>query len=54
MAHLMAGNSYGIQLKRTHAKFAQPQAGAWVEGSPTVGEDWQAPTLKGWEPPSGH
>jgi hypothetical protein len=53
MAHLLAGNSYGIQLKRVHAKFAQPQSGSWFEGSPTVGEHWQPPTLPGWEP-SGH
>jgi hypothetical protein len=54
MAHLMAGNSYGIQLKRAHAKFAQPQAGPWVEGSATVGDHWQPSTLAGWEPPAGH
>jgi hypothetical protein len=54
MAHLLAGNSYGIQLKRAHAKFAQPQLGPWVEGSATVGERWQPPTLPGWEPPVGH
>jgi|SRR5262245_5153096 len=54
MAHLMAGNSYGVQLKGVHAKFAQPQLGPWVEGSATVGERWQPPTLSGWEPPAGH
>ncbi len=27
MAHLTAGNSYGIRLKRAHAKFAQPSLG---------------------------
>jgi hypothetical protein len=54
MAHLMAGNSYGIQLKRAHAKFAQPQGGPWVEGSATVGDHWQPSTLPGWEPPAGH
>lgn len=54
MAHLMAGNSYGIQLKRAHAKFTQPQLGPWVEGSATVGGRWQPSTLPGWEPPAGH
>jgi hypothetical protein len=54
MAHLMAGNSYGIQLKRAHAKFTQPQLGPWVEGSATVGERWRPSTLPGWEPPAGH
>ena len=54
MAHLMAGNSYGIQLKGAHAKFAQPQLGPWVEGSATVGERWRPSTLSGWEPPAGH
>ena len=51
IAHLMAGNSYGIRLKQTHAKFAQPELGPWAEGSPTVGEDWKPPVLEGWEPP---
>jgi len=54
MAHLIQGNSYGIQLKTKHAKFAQPMLGSWVEGSPTVGEDWHRATLEGWERPSGH
>ncbi len=54
MAHLTAGNSYGIQLKRKHAKFAQPMLGPWVEGSETVGEDWHPATMEGWERPSGH
>ncbi len=53
MAHLLAGNSYGVQLKRVHAKFPQPQSGSWFEGSPTVGEHWQPSTLPGWEP-AGH
>jgi hypothetical protein len=49
--HLQDGNSYGIQLKEKHAKFAQPELGPWVEGSKTVGTDWHAPVLEGWEPP---
>jgi hypothetical protein len=51
IAHLQAGNSYGIRLKEQHAKFPQPELGPWVEGSKTVGEDWRAPVLEGWEPP---
>ena len=51
IAHLQAGNSYGIRLKEQHAKFAQPELGPWVEGSKTVGGDWKAPVLEGWEPP---
>ena len=50
--HLQSGNSYGIQLKDQHAKFAQPKLGPWVEGSPTVGTDWKPPVLEGWEPPA--
>jgi hypothetical protein len=49
--HLQSGNSYGIALKATHAKFPQPELGPWVEGSRTVGADWKAPVLEGWEPP---
>jgi hypothetical protein len=49
--HLQSGNSYGIRLKEKHCKFPQPELGAWVEGSRTVGEDWQPPVLEGWEPP---
>ena len=52
IAHLQAGNSYGIQLKRMHAKFAQPELGPWVEGSATVGTTWRPPVLEGWEPPT--
>src|SRR5213080_5126120 len=37
MKHLTSGNSYGIQLKDKHAKFAQPELGPWVADSPTVG-----------------
>jgi hypothetical protein len=51
IAHLRAGNSYGIRLKQAHAKFPQPALGPWVEGSQTVGEDWKPPVLEGWEPP---
>jgi hypothetical protein len=50
--HLQSGGSYGIQLKEQHAKFAQPELGPWVEGSQTVGTDWKAPVLEGWEPPA--
>jgi hypothetical protein len=49
--HLQSGNSYGIQLKEQHCKFLQPQLGPWVEGSKTVGTDWQPSVLEGWEPP---
>jgi hypothetical protein len=51
IAHLTAGNSYGIRLKEMHAKFPQPELGPWVEDSPTVGEDWKPSVLEGWEPP---
>jgi hypothetical protein len=51
IAHLQSGNSYGIRLKEAHCKFPQPELGPWVEGSRTVGEDWHAPVLEGWEPP---
>jgi hypothetical protein len=49
--HLQSGNSYGIQLKAKHTKFPQPELGPWVEGSQTVGTDWQPSVLEGWEPP---
>jgi hypothetical protein len=52
IAHLQAGNSYGIRLKETHAKFPQPELGPWVEGSRTVGEDWRPGVLEGWEAPA--
>jgi hypothetical protein len=52
--HLQSGNSYGIALKRKHAKFPQPELGSWVTGSATVGTDWHAPALEGWEAPAGH
>ena len=51
IAHLQAGNSYGIRLKETHCKFLQPELGPWVEGSRIVGEDWQPAVLEGWESP---
>jgi len=54
MKHLTSGNSYGIQLKEIHCKFPQPELGSWVEASRTVGADWTAPVLEGWEPPAGH
>jgi len=54
IAHLQSGNSYGIQLKEQHAKFAQPELGPWVAGSKTVGTDWKPPVLEGWEKPAGH
>jgi hypothetical protein len=49
--HLQSGNSYGIQLKDKHAKFPQPELGPWVEGSRTVGTNWQPAALEGWEAP---
>ena len=52
--HLQAGNSYGIQLKEQHAKFAQPELGPWVVGSRTVGTSYKPPVLEGWEAPAGH
>ncbi len=52
MTHLQSGNSYGIRLKEAHCKFPQPELGPWVEDSKTVGEDWHAPVLEGWEPPA--
>jgi hypothetical protein len=51
IAHLQSGNSYGIRLKDIHCKFPQPELGPWVEDSKTVGTDWQAPVLEGWEAP---
>ena len=49
--HIQSGNSYGIQLKEKHCKFPQPELGPWVEGSRTVGANWQPPVLEGWAPP---
>ena len=54
ITHLQAGNSYGIQLKRRHAKFRQLELGSWVDGSAVVGDHWEPPTLEGWETPGGH
>jgi hypothetical protein len=52
IAHLQAGNSYGIRLKEAHCKFLQPELGPWVEGSRIVGEDWRPAALEGWEAPA--
>jgi hypothetical protein len=49
--HLQSGNSYGIQLKEKHTKFPQPELGPWVEGSTTVGTNWEPTNLEGWQPP---
>jgi hypothetical protein len=54
ITHLRSGNSYGIQLKEKHTKFAQPELGPWVAGSRLVGTDWHPPALEGWERPEGH
>jgi hypothetical protein len=51
--HLQSGNSYGIQLKEKHTKFPQPELGPWIEGSKTVGADYEPSVLEGWEAP-GH
>ena len=51
ICHLQSGNSYGIRLKESHAKFAQPELGPWVEDSRIVGDDWKPSVLEGWEPP---
>jgi len=50
--HLQSGNSYGIQLKEKHTKFAQPELGPWVKDSKMVGADYHPPVLEGWEPPA--
>lgn len=52
IAHLQAGNSYGIRLKEAHTKFPQPELGPWVEGSRIVGENWRPGVLEGWEAPA--
>ncbi len=54
IAHLQAGNSYGIQLKRKHAKFPQRALGPWTADSEVVGSHWEPPALSGWEPAGGH
>ena len=51
ITHLQAGNSYGIALKRKHAKFRQPSLGPWVADSEPVGTDYAPPVLEGWEAP---
>src|SRR3954469_22597828 len=45
--HLQSGNSYGIQLKEKHTKFAQPELGSWVPESRPAGTDWQPPAVEG-------
>jgi hypothetical protein len=50
--HLQSGNSYGIQLKRLHCKFPQPELGPWVAGSRMVGTDYTPPVLAGYEQPA--
>lgn len=52
--HLIEGNSYGILLKDIHCKFEQVDLGPWVDEPRSVGADWKAPVLEGWEPPSAH
>src|SRR5262245_12762253 len=54
VTHLQSGNSYGIQLKEHHTKFAQPELGPCVEGSNTVGTEYGLPLLDGWAKPAGH
>ena len=54
ITHLREGNSYGIWLKRRHAKFPQPELGPWLAGSTTIGDSWQPAELPEAERPSGH
>jgi hypothetical protein len=54
IAHLQAGNSYGIQLKRAHAKFPQRMLGPWTADSEMVGQHYEPSSLLGWESPAGH
>jgi hypothetical protein len=54
ITHLQQGNSYGIWLKRKHAKFAQPELGPWRKDSPKVGDNWEPSALADWEQPAGH
>lgn len=54
ITHLRAGNSYGIWLKRKHAKFPQPELGPWRPASPTTGDGWRPAVLADWEQPGGH
>jgi hypothetical protein len=52
MKHLISGNSYGIQLKEKHCKFHQVELGPWVADSKSVGDNYTAPVLEGWEAPT--
>ena len=52
MKHLISGNSYGIQLKEKHCKFRQVELGPWVPNSKSVGDNYQRPSLEGWDPPA--
>ena len=54
ITHLREGNSYGIWLKRRHAKFPQPELGPWREDSPTVGENWEPQVQADGDRPAGH
>ena len=54
MAHLHAGQLVRHPAQDQARKFPQPMLGSWVEGSPTVGDDWRPATLEGWERPAGH
>ena len=54
IAHLRAGNSYGIWLKHQHSKFPQPELGSWLAGSTTVGDNWRPAELPVAERPPGH
>ena len=54
MAHLQAGNSYGIQLKFASRQVSPADARPWVADSEIVGNDWKRPVLEGWEAPPGH
>ena len=56
MKHLTDGNSYGILLKEKHCKYPQIDLGSWLPVSEcnTVGTDYTAPVLEGWEAPAGH
>ena len=52
--HLQEGNSYGIWLKRKHAKFGQPELGSWRSDSQRVGDDWHPHAVPDGERPQGH
>src|SRR5260370_16226119 len=49
--HLQEGNSYGIWLKRKHAKFGQPGLGPWRAGSSTAAAPPPPPPLLHLAPP---